>query len=140
MPCLFLNFGRTYSRTESPDRKEGPIGTPKKVRKTRSWPLGSQVRKCIKKTGINSAKQTLWSEAETEALLLPLTPKILQLLNYSPPGSSVHGILQARILEWAVMPASRGSSPPRDRTYVSCIKGGLFTSEPPGKSTRRLTV
>ena len=42
----------------------------------------------------------------------------------SPPGSSVHGILQARILEWVAMPSSRGSSPPRDRThvsYVSCI-------------------
>ena len=37
----------------------------------------------------------------------------------SPPGSSVHGILQARILEWVSMPSSRGSSPPRDRTHVS---------------------
>ena len=45
-------------------------------------------------------------------------------MDYSPPGSSVHGILQERILEWAAMPSSRGSSPPRDRThvsYVSCI-------------------
>ena len=38
----------------------------------------------------------------------------------SPPGSSVHGILQARILEWVTIPFSRGSSQPRDRTYVSC--------------------
>ena len=37
------------------------------------------------------------------------------------PGSSVHGILQARILEWVAMPSSRGSSQPRDRTHVSCI-------------------
>ena len=40
------------------------------------------------------------------------------------PGSSVHGILQARILEWVAMPSSRGSSQPRDGTlvsYVSCI-------------------
>ena len=36
-------------------------------------------------------------------------------------GSSVHGILQARILEWVAIPFSRGSSPPRDRTWVSCI-------------------
>ena len=34
--------------------------------------------------------------------------------DYSPPGSSVHGILQARILEWVAMPSSRGSSQPRD--------------------------
>ena len=45
-------------------------------------------------------------------------------MDYSPPGSSVLGIFQARILEWVAMPFSRGSSQPRDRTrvsYVSCI-------------------
>ena len=44
------------------------------------------------------------------------------------PGSSVHGILQARILEWVVVPISRGSSLPRDQNGVSCIAGGFFTS------------
>ena len=39
----------------------------------------------------------------------------------SPPGSSVHGICQARILEWLAMPSSRGSSPPRDRTSISYV-------------------
>ena len=39
----------------------------------------------------------------------------------SLPGSSVHGILQARILEWVAMPSSRGSSPPWDQTRTSCI-------------------
>ena len=39
----------------------------------------------------------------------------------SPPGSSVHGIFQARILEWVVISYFRGSSPPRDQTCVSCI-------------------
>ena len=41
--------------------------------------------------------------------------------DYSPPGSSVHGILQARILEWIAIPFSRASSWPRDRTWVSCV-------------------
>ena len=44
--------------------------------------------------------------------------------NYSPPGSSVHGISQVRTLEWVAMPSSRESSQPRDQTgisYVSCI-------------------
>ena len=45
----------------------------------------------------------------------------------SLPGSSVHGILQARILEWVVMPSSRGSSWPRDQTHVSCIADRFFT-------------
>ena len=48
-------------------------------------------------------------------------------MDYSPPGSSVHGIFQARILEWVAIPFSRGSSWPRDRTRVSCNAGRLFT-------------
>ena len=40
-------------------------------------------------------------------------------MDCGPPGSSVHGILQARILEWVAMPFSRGSSQPRDQTCVS---------------------
>ena len=42
-------------------------------------------------------------------------------MDCSPPGSSVHGISQARILEWVAISFSRGSSRPRDGTYVSCI-------------------
>ena len=42
-------------------------------------------------------------------------------------------ILQARILEWVVIPFSRGASQPRDWTQVSCIAGGFLPSEPPGK-------
>ena len=45
-----------------------------------------------------------------------------------PTHYAVHGILQARNLEWVAVPFSRGSSPPRDRTQVSCIAGGFFTS------------
>ena len=45
----------------------------------------------------------------------------------SLPGSSVHGILQARMLVWVAIPFSRGSSQLRDQTQVSCIAGGFFT-------------
>ena len=58
------------------------------------------------------------------ANLLQLCLTVCVPMDYSLPRSSVHGILQARILEWVVMPASRGSSRPRDRTrvsYGSCI-------------------
>ena len=48
-------------------------------------------------------------------------------MDCSLPGSSAHGILQARILEWIAIPFSRGSSWPRDRTWVSCIAGRCFT-------------
>ena len=45
----------------------------------------------------------------------------------SLPGSSVHGFLQARLLEWVAIPFSTGSAPPRDQTQISCIAGGFFT-------------
>ena len=48
-------------------------------------------------------------------------------MDCSLPGSSVHGILQARILEWVAFPFSRGPSPPRDQIQVSCIAGRFFT-------------
>ena len=47
-------------------------------------------------------------------------------VDYSPPGSSIHGILQTRILEWVAISFSRGSSRPRDRTQVSRIAGRRF--------------
>ena len=55
-------------------------------------------------------------------------------MDYSPPGCSVHGISQARILKWVATSFSRGSSQPRGWTLVSCFAGGFFTSEPLGKS------
>ena len=64
----------------------------------------------------------------------PWTQSCLTLCNpmdcCSPPGSSVHGIFQARILEWVAISSSRESSPPRDRTHVSCVSciaDGFFT-------------
>ena len=56
-------------------------------------------------------------------------------MDYNPPGYSVHGILQERILEWVAMPFSRESFQPRDWMRVSCgscIIGRFFTTEPPG--------
>ena len=51
-----------------------------------------------------------------------------------PKDFTVHGILQARILEWVAFPFSRGSSQPRYRTQVSCTAGGFFSpAEPQGK-------
>ena len=61
---------------------------------------------------------------------LQLCPTLCNPMHSSPPGSSVFGILQARILEWVAMPSSWGSSWPKDRTCISCIScivGGFFT-------------
>ena len=48
-------------------------------------------------------------------------------MDHSPPGSSVHEILQARILEWVAMLSSRECPQLGDQTCVSCIAGGFFT-------------
>ena len=53
------------------------------------------------------------------------------LMDYSPPRSSVHGVFQARILKWVANPFWKGSSWPRDR--LDRTAGGFFSTEPPGK-------
>ena len=50
-------------------------------------------------------------------------PSLCDPIDCSPPGSSIHGILQTRVLEWVAMPSSRGSSQLRDGTCISCITG-----------------
>ena len=67
-------------------------------------------------------------------------PTLLQLLDCSPPGSSVHGISKARILEWVAISFSRGSFRPGDQTHIFCIGSGFFTTEPRGKPNRGLRV
>jgi len=61
-------------------------------------------------------------------------------MDCNPPGSSVHGIFQTRILEYVVISFSRVFSRPRDRIHISCISpalaGGFFTTEPPGNPVR----
>ena len=70
-----------------------------------------------------------------KTLVTRLCWTLRDLMDYSPPGCSIHGILQARILEWVAMSFSRRSSQPRDRTQVFWLAGEFFTTEPPGKST-----
>ena len=62
-----------------------------------------------------------------KVLVTQLYLALCDLMDHSPPGSPVHGILQARILEWVAIPFFRGSFPPRDATQVSCITGRFFT-------------
>ena len=67
------------------------------------------------------------TSADAAAKLLQSCPTLCDPIDGSPPGPAVPGILQARILEGAAMPFSRGSSQLRDWTQVSCIVGRLFT-------------
>ena len=64
---------------------------------------------------------------DSEGEVTQSCPTLCDPMNCSLPGSSIHGILQARVLEWVAISFSRGSSRPRDRTWVSCIVGRCFT-------------
>ena len=66
--------------------------------------------------------------ARSSVLATQSCPTLCNLVDCGLPGSSVHGILQPRILEWAAMPFSRGSFQPSDQTQVFCIAGGFFIS------------
>ena len=67
-----------------------------------------------------------WSPECTEVLVTQLCPALCDPMDCSLPGSSVHGILQARALEWVATPFSRGSSQPGDWTQVTCIASRFF--------------
>ena len=54
-------------------------------------------------------------------------PTLFDSIDYSPPVSFVHGIVQARILQWVAIPFSKGYSKPSGRTRASCIAGSFFT-------------
>ena len=64
---------------------------------------------------------------KVKVLVSQLCPTLCDSIDCSTPGSSVHGILQERILEWITISFSRGSSQLRDQTWDFCIAGGFFT-------------
>ena len=83
-----------------------------------------------------TAKTVQLNESESE--VAQPCPTLCNPMDCGLPGSSIHGIFQARIMECVATPSSRGSSQPRDQTCVSCnscITAGFFTTEPPGKWT-----
>ena len=67
------------------------------------------------------------AEAGMCVLAAQSCPTLCDPMDRSLPGSALHGILQARVLEWVAVSFSRGSSQPRDRTQLSYIAGRFFT-------------
>ena len=72
-----------------------------------------------------------------EHLITQSCPSLCDSMNCSPPGSSVHGIFQTRILEWVSISFSRGSCWPRDQTHVPHTHSFLPLSHPGGRSPVR---
>ena len=65
----------------------------------------------------------LETHLESESEVTQSCPTLCDPMHCSPPGSSIHGIFQARVLEWVAISFSRGYSQPRDWTWVSHIEG-----------------
>ena len=80
-----------------------------------------------KNTGVGCHFLLQCMKVKSESEVAQSCPTLCDPMDSSPPGSSVHGILQARILEWIANSFSRGSSQLRDRALVSCIAGRFFT-------------
>ena len=76
---------------------------------------------------MNRGSTSLAIEGESESEVAQSCPILCDPMDCSLPGSSVHGIFQARILEWVAISFSRGSSRPRDWTWVSRVVGRCFT-------------
>ena len=72
----------------------------------------------------------IWSRSAATGKLLLSCPTLCNRMDHNLPGSTAHGTLQARILQWVAMPLSRGSSQPRDWTCISCLlqRAGRFVT------------
>ena len=86
--------------------------------------LGNQAASCV----ISFRRAQDFHVTGEKVKVTQLCPAFCDPMDYT-----VHGILQAKILEWVAIPFSRGTFPTQDRTQVSCIAGRFFTTEPPEK-------
>ena len=103
---------------------------------SRSFPMIQLFTVCVQSIGAStSATATEYSglisfrivNEVSEVKITQLCPTLCDPTDYSPPSSSVQGILQARILKWVAIPFSRGSSHPRVWTWVSCTPGRFLS-------------
>ena len=80
-----------------------------------------------KNTGVGCHFLLQCMKVKSESEVAQSCPTLSDPMDCSPPGSSVHGVFQARVLEWGAISFSRGSSPPRDWNRVSRLVGRRFT-------------
>ena len=89
---------------------------------------------CVSHSEVNSFTLK-WKERKEESEVVQSCLTLCDPADCSPPGSSIHGILQARILEWITISFPRGSSGSRDGTPGSpALQADALTSEPPGQT------
>ena len=113
------------------------------------WDISSLTRNQTHAPCIGNVVLTIGPPGKTEHFLIPLKmwcvlvtqscPTLCNPMDCNLPGSSVHEILQARILEWIANSFYRGSSWPRDQTWVSCMQADALPSELIGKHKVKVT-
>ena len=105
---------------------------------TKGWSYSQSSRNSPSLVEASHSYWNIWAHAvewvSSACVPAQLCPTLCYPMDCSLPGSSVHGISQARILEWVAISFSRVTSWPRDWTHVTCIAGRVFTTEPPGKT------
>ena len=119
--------GTSHQPSQRPEMKL-PFSSLATTREFQSWYLcqrhkGKPVNTCrvVAVRGLKRVKK------KVKVLVAQSCLTLCDPMDCSLPGFSVHGILHVRILEWVAIPFSRGSSWPRDQTWVSCIAGKFFT-------------
>ena len=104
----------------------------------------------IQNTEVTYISNNWWMKKEVAydwilraCIFAQLHPNLWDPMDCSLPSSSVHGISQAKILEWVAISSFRGSSPPRDQprvSYISCIGRRILYPEPSGKPTSKYVL
>ena len=112
LECVAISFSRASSKPKDEPRPPALVGG--------YLPPASQVAQVVKNPPTNALDLR---EVEVEVKAAQSCPTLCDPMDYT-----VHGILQARILEWVDIPFSSRSSQPRDQTQVSHIARGFFTS------------
>ena len=117
--------GHAFLSLYSPAQRPCALHTRCKLWKVVAFYLFCGLRPCCISRALNHTVCVWLCVLVTQACLVLCDP-----MNYSLPGSSVHGIFQARILQWVAISYSGWFSQPRNRTQVSCLADGFFTPEP----------
>ena len=119
--------GRTSEAHEKPSDRDVPGSRRENVRKV-GIKVPMQLISCIERLRVNygTLATTPWASLVERHMQRRIAQLCLILCD--PMDYTIHGILQARILEWVAFPFSRGSSQPKDQTQISCIAVGFFTS------------
>ena len=118
--------GDTKSQTGQSDWTEPQILWLQNYSPVMGWTVFLPKFICLSSTS-ESLRMWHYLRIKCESVVSQPCPTLCNTMNCTLPCSSVHGTLQARILEWVAIPFSRGSSQPRNQTQVSCIVGRFFT-------------